>query len=207
MSGSVRAFVAIELPPVVATYLRGMVARLKEARIAGLRPVRPEGIHLTLKFLGNVPAEQIDSIGASIATAVTDLRPFPLALGAGGVYPGMSRPQVLWVGVEGDLASLGDLHHRVEAALEPLGHPRDGRRFAPHLTVARLGDRTGANDRRRAADTLLSAASPVGTRLTVESVSLMRSRLSSEGARYERLSVASFGGARERSFDKLRTNG
>ena len=190
MKESVRAFLAIELPEQAKAALGGLVEKLRMARIRGLRPVNAEGIHLTLKFLGDVPRTQIEPIAAEVARVVKGHRPFTVALSVVGVFPSGASPRVLWVGLKGDLPSLVDLHQSVEGALDGLGFARERRGFSPHLTVARINDRTPLPDRRRAVEVLEAAESfESGPRIDVGSVSLMRSILLPERARYERLAL------------------
>ena len=188
MSERVRAFVAVELPGPVRRALAGLVQGLRGARMAGLKPVDPNGIHLTLKFLGDVPTAKIDSVVAAVASAVKDERRLTVRLGGVGVFPSRDRPRVLWMGVEDQGRSLLDMHRRLDEALERLAFPRDRREFSPHLTVARLRDGTSPAERRRAAEALFAAKGiESGLPIEVKSLSLMRSILSSDGARYERL--------------------
>ena len=189
MSPSVRVFVAIELPAVATDMLAGVVGDLERAQIPGLRPARPEGIHLTLKFLGNVPEVDIKPLVAGLSQALAGSRPFRLRLSGAGAFPNSGRPRVLWVGFEGDLPALSEVQGKIEDALEGLGYARERREFSPHLTVARIGDRASVADRRRAAEALLSAPIGPSAEFAVEGVSLMRSILRPEGARYLRLAI------------------
>ena len=165
MSEVVRAFVAIELGDDAGSALAVLVSRLREARIRALRPVRPEGIHLTLKFLGNVPRARLDSIATEVSKAVSKSMPFALELGGVGVFPDRSRARVLWVGVGGDVPSLIDLQSEVEKAMSGLGFERERRPYSPHLTVARVNDRASASDRRMAAEALFAARFQAGQRI------------------------------------------
>jgi 2'-5' RNA ligase len=183
----VRAFVAIELPAHVRETLAGLARSLESENIEGLRTVRPEAIHLTLRFLGDVPASRIASIEAALRGAVEDQPGFSLELSGVGVFPERGAPRVLWAGLAGDLAGLATLHTRVEETLEPLGFPAERRLFHPHLTVARIRDRAPSTDRLRARDALSSADIGRTGPMRVEAVSLMQSILRREGAEYRRL--------------------
>ena len=190
----VRCFVAIELPAEARRSIAGLVAGLREAGVRGLRPVNPDGVHLTLKFLGDVAASQVDGIAAAMEGAATDARPFDLELRGVGGFPDLRRPRVLWVGVGGDVEALQRLYSAVEEALSPLGFPPEGRAFTPHLTLARLRDGTSPEERARAAARLTSLAWEEGAAVPVGGVSLMRSTLRPGGAVYGRLRWAGFGG-------------
>ncbi len=181
---TVRAFLAVELPDEARSALAALVAELDVARLRYMRTVRPESIHLTIKFLGDVPATQTEAITTAVSKGAAACRPFKLELGAVGVYPSPGRARVLWVGLEGDMAQLIDLHGQVEKALASLGFGPEARPYNPHLTVARIGDRASASDRRRAAQVLQGAEFRKGVPLAVGSIVLMRSELGREGARH-----------------------
>ncbi len=189
----VRCFVAIELPAEARQCIGGLVAGLREAEVRGLRPVNPEAVHLTLKFLGDVPASQVDAVAAALEGAAAAAHPFELALRGLGGFPDLRRPRVLWVGVGGDLEALQRLYEALEAALAPLGFPPEGRAFTPHLTLARLRDGTSPQERARAASQLTSLEWEEGAMVPVGGVSLMRSTLRPGGAVYSRLHHAVLG--------------
>ena len=142
MRQPVRAFVAIELPDRAKDALARVVGELRNARLDGLRAVRPEGIHLTLKFLGDVPADRIDAIAAAAERAAGHHTPFALALSGVGAFPNGRAPRVLWAGIAGDLDSLGALQASVDGCLGRPGLCQRAPRVqpAPHARpAARLG--------------------------------------------------------------------
>lgn len=187
MTDDIRAFLAIELSDDVKSILRELTERLDRAGIDGLKPVRPENIHLTVKFFGDVSANRVDSIVGALTLAARAIQPFILRLGSVGAYPNSRNPRVLWVGLDGDVVSLREAHRYIEAALEDINIKPDSRKFSPHLTVARLRDRASPSERRRAAELLLNAAYQTGHPVTVERLSLMRSILRPEGPQYTTL--------------------
>lgn len=189
---SVRAFIAIELPPAV----REEIARVqREARASGfnfVKWVEAGSIHLTLKFLGSVPAKQVADIVRALEQAAGRRTPFRLVVAGPGVFPGASAPRVAWLGLEGELDVLRDLQESVEENVAPLGYPTEKRRFAPHLTLARLREGASPAERRRFGEAFLALKSrPVA--VWVEAVALMQSRLSPQGARYSRLAEVPLG--------------
>ena len=194
MTHTIRAFIAIELSPEVKSALADLVEKLRRAHVPGLRLVRPEGIHLTLKFLGNVPEDQVEPIVAAVSRVAQSHRAIALELGDAGAFPNQDAPRVLWVGVEGDLMPLVSLQKQVDAALASLGFARDKRDFSPHLTVARIRDGTSSTDRRQAAEALLSAGIGTGFRIEVSSVSLIQSTLLPDGAVYDRIATMPLAG-------------
>ena len=189
----VRVFVAVELPNAVKAEFAGLTAAIDALGIRAARTVRPEGIHLTLKFLGDVSVERIPEIEAAVDRAAGTVAPFDLSLGDTGVFPNPRATRVLWVGVEGDLDSLGRLQRRVEESLAELGFKPERRGFNPHITAGRVRDRVSNADRRRVTETLLSHeyARPL---IHVESISLIRSILRPDGAVYEPIYGVSLGG-------------
>ena len=202
MSKTIRVFVAVELPPKVRNALADLIEKLRDTQIPGLRLVRPEGIHLTLKFLGDVPKSQVESIAAAVSQATQASKAFALELGQPGVFPNRNAPRVLWVGIGGDLSPLLALHLQVENALATLGFAEDRRGFNPHLTVARIRDGTSKADRQKAAEAIFSTRVQPGLRIGVNSISLMQSTLLSGGAVYESLaSMPIQGGSRNGSTE------
>ncbi|MCH8060887.1 MAG: RNA 2',3'-cyclic phosphodiesterase [Chloroflexi bacterium] len=184
-SDKIRAFVAVEMPEEAVAHLAGVVRRLQDAKLSGVRTSSPAGIHLTLKFLGDISGQQLGPIENALRAALKDHGPFRLTLGEPGVFPNANRPRVLWVGVNGDVGALEAVAGAVEEALEPLGFPRDKRGFNAHLTVARIRDGTPARDRQQAAKALHAKAEDSIVEIEVNAVSLMRSTLRPTGATYD----------------------
>ena len=185
-----RVFVAVDLPEDVERAMGAAAQSLRGARIEGLRAVRPEGIHLTLKFLGDVPESRVDEIGRAVSKTVAGHRQFEISTGGFGAFPSTRRPQVLWVGISGRLKPLMELQADVDAALGALEFPTETRPFHPHMTLARLERRMPADARRSSMDALETTGLSAGLRIPVRSVSLVQSILGRSGARYVRLSTA-----------------
>ena len=186
-TGSLRLFLAIEAPPAVAVAIEGMIEALGWSGLAGLRPVRPEGVHLTLCFLGGVERGRVGEIVDTVAVAVSDVAAFGLRTCEPGVFPRRGPPKVLWVGLDGETEALSELRRDVEGAMASLGFPEKRRAFHSHLTVARLGERMPAEDRRTAAEAFLQVRSIRDIPAPVTHVSLMQSTLGPDGAVYSRL--------------------
>lgn len=130
-----RLFVALELTPEVRQALCALVERLQRAE-ADLRWVRPEGLHLTLKFIGEAPEGKLPSIKEALRR-VRSSAPVALDFRGLGYFPDERRPRVFWVGVQAS-DNLPELAAQVEAALAPLGIPPEKRAYLPHLTLGRF---------------------------------------------------------------------
>lgn len=152
-----RLFVAIDIPQAVREAIGELITRLRvESRDA--KWVRPEVIHVTLKFIGEADAKQLDPIRTALAS-VHAMEAVEMQFRGLGFFPDARRPHVLWCGIAAS-PSLAELAAGVERALEPLGIPRESREFVPHLTLARLrpdrGPRRQLEKLVRAADELKS---------------------------------------------------
>jgi len=156
----VRSFVAVNLAPEVRKALDSIEVKLKERPFRFIKWVEPGNIHMTLKFLGDVPQDKISLIARAITDTVEPMAEFCLRLEALGAFPNWQRPQVIWVGVGGELDRLVAVQRELEEALFKLGFPRENRRFSPHLTLGRIRDQASANDRRQLADSPSGNRSP-----------------------------------------------
>jgi 2'-5' RNA ligase len=194
---SVRLFVAIELPQVWLDGLQALQERMKDALAADgqtqgvrVRWVKPEGIHLTLKFIGNVAPERLASIETQLVAAVPEPPGIQLRLGRAGSFADRRAPRVLWAGIETpQLPRLLQLAESIETWLAAAGVPRERRPFAPHLTLARLPDDVRDEQKRRIAEVTRGVEGESVAPFTVDHVSLMRSHIGPGGARYERVAA------------------
>jgi 2'-5' RNA ligase len=190
----VRLFVALDLPEGVRKALAEIIARLKsECRSLGLakiRWVRPEGMHITLKFIGETERETLDSIRAALAT-VHSREPVEMNLRGVGFFPNERRPRVAWCGVEAS-ANLADLAADAGRALEPLGFPIESRAYVPHLTLARFSSPDGLDKLVH----LVNEASDLKARefgsARETEFHLFESILKPSGAEYNRLTTFAF---------------
>jgi len=133
--------VALDFPETIRDAIRELIARLKPL-CKGARWMRPEAMHVTLKFIGHVEADKLDSIVAALA-AVHSLAPVDMHFCGVGFFPTERRPRVLWGGIESS-PNLAELAGDIERALVPLDIPAETRDFVPHLTFARLESPHGA---------------------------------------------------------------
>jgi 2'-5' RNA ligase len=186
----VRCFVAIELPEEVKAGLRDIQAKLRSGSQAPVKWVDPYGVHLTLKFLGGVDGDKIAPISAAMAEAAEGVSPFSLKVEGLGAFPNLRRVQVVWVGVSGEVDKLASLQQRIENNLVRLGFAPEKRRFAPHLTLARVRDQASPAEREGLGQLIAGTGFEVSYSFPVAEVSLMKSQLTREGALYSRLSAA-----------------
>lgn len=182
---TLRLFVACPLPEDVKRGLASIQDDLGRQGAPRLRNVRPEGIHVTLKFLGSVQPDRVEAIRAALEHVV---EPFELRLTVdqlGGF--GGARMRVVWAGLAGDIEPLVALAARAEAALEPLGFAREKRPFAPHITLARVSDEASPEDRRRLAALVKAYKFPSLPPMILADVLLIHSILGPGGSKYEHL--------------------
>lgn len=193
MSGTIRAFLAVEMPEAVTVALGELVGALSAANLRRVRLVRPEGIHLTLRFLGDIDEGQVGPITDAVSRIVETRSPSAVELGNVGAFPNPERPRVLWVGLAGETGPLRRLYGDIAECLVPLGFEKETRPFYPHLTLGRIRDGTTLLDRRKASAALCGAPFSRGLTIPVDSVSLMRSILRPAGAEHERLASLKLG--------------
>ncbi|MBW2018847.1 MAG: RNA 2',3'-cyclic phosphodiesterase [Deltaproteobacteria bacterium] len=183
MGEKIRAFIAISLPEPVLE----VIARAQETlRGLGLniRWVRKEGIHLTLKFLGDIQRDDVEKIHAAMEQATKAFSSFTLRGEGMGVFPDLKRPRVVWIGISGDVEALRALQRDLESQLNGLGFPKEKRTFKGHLTVGRVKGRLG---RTKLSEALEAVRDFRTASFTAQSVVLFQSDLRPGGAVYSKL--------------------
>ena len=178
-----RSFFAVELSAEIAVGVRKIQGALKE-RATGVRWVRPEGIHLTLKFLGEVEPDRIEGIVHKAEEVIQGVNPFSVRIRGGGGFPAAKNPRVIWIGVEDHSGMLKQLQTRIEAGMAELGFTQEKRGFTPHLTVGRLRSGKGSKTVAQAIDAIKT--SDLGS-MEVREIILFRSLLMPAGAVYTKL--------------------
>ena len=177
---TLRAFVAANLDPSLKDALAQVQERLKATR-ADVGWVRPENLHLTLKFLGQVEETRLNAVTEAVAEAALGYGSFRLAFGGLGAFPTLRAARVVWIGVPEGAEALAALQARVEARLVPLGFPGEERSFTAHLTLGRV---RGPGRREQLAVALASMPpKPLGE-MVLHRIELMKSDLGPGGARY-----------------------
>ena len=184
---TVRVFVALDLPAHAKEVLRETVQELADVLPSGIRWVDPSGIHLTLKFLGDVDAGRVEDLLSAMGTAARRFEScsLPLALSGLGVFPNAREPRVLWAGVKGDLEALGRLQTLVDKALNELGFALERRPFRPHLTLGRVRDQVSPVERKRIGEAMGQGRLTDGPSWQAREIHLIRSTLTPRGAIYD----------------------
>ncbi len=186
-TSEIRSFIAIELPVEVREQLLILENKLKGKLNIPASWVKPDNIHLTLKFLGNVPQEKISYIGDALTTIMQQVPPFYLELDAPGAFPNAKRPRILWVGLAGDLRELVTLHKDIDTVLNCLGFPPENRPFSPHLTLCRIRENMPATLITDIGHTLNTVEVEDNARFQVVELTLFKSLLTPGGPIYTRL--------------------
>jgi 2'-5' RNA ligase len=186
MGEKLRAFIAISLPEPV---LQGIVTAQETLKRSGLkiRWVRKEGIHLTLKFLGDIDRDSVEKISEAMERATGSFSPFTLWAEGIGVFPNLRRPRVAWVGLSGDIEILRALQRDLESQLSGLGFPKEKRPFKGHLTLGRVKGRLDGIKLQEALEDLGDFRTES---FTAQSLVLFQSELRPDGAVYSRVAEA-----------------
>ena len=134
-----RVFIAIELPPNIRTRIAEHIERLR-ASIPEARASwgREENLHLTLKFLGDIPVTNIEKLSAAASTASSKVAPFEIVVEGCGSFPPSGQPRVLWIGIDDPSGQLSELNRALEDECANAAFARESRAFHPHLTIARM---------------------------------------------------------------------
>jgi len=183
----IRSFIAIELSAEIKEEISRFQEGLKKADLPNVKWVDPNGIHLTLKFLGYTTADTIPAIIAAIEETAAGIPPFQLTVGGLGVFPSPERVRVAWMGMAGDTDILGQFKQRLDKSLAVLGFSAEKRIFTPHLTLARVRELATAGERQKLARLIASADFAASQPVSVDNIYLIRSLLTPKGAVYSRI--------------------
>ena len=186
MPDTVRLFVAVELAEAGRQHIAHLLETLRSRSTHGLRWIKAEGVHLTLKFLGNVSEGRLDSIVPAMGRATENVAPFSLRIQDVGAFPNMGSPRVLWAGIQGEVEPLLQLQARLDETLADQGFLPETRPFSPHLTLARVRGRLSFRERQQLTEAMESARGMTGVDMPVHRLSLMESTLTPGGAVYTR---------------------
>jgi 2'-5' RNA ligase len=192
---NLRLFLALEPPAPVRRRLVGLQDALRAsagAHAAEIRWTPAEQLHLTVRFLGNVPEERLPALREAVEGAAVATRPLRLLVRGAGGFPTSRRPRVVFARVEEDGGGLAALAARLGQVLAPLGFPPEDRPFSPHLTLGRSRDGRGAHG---AGGALVAAAALEPVPWRADDLALVRSTLGPGGARHDPLARMPLGSA------------
>lgn len=191
MAETIRAFIAAPVPGEILGRIRDLQQELKPAGGGAVRWVRPEGIHLTFHFLGDIDPGKISELDAVMEEAAGKISPFRVRFQGLGAFPQLKRPRVFWVGLEAG-EEIHTLHHELGRGLKRLRYRVESREFRPHLTLARVRSFDGLGPLIREFTDGREREFGEGE---IREVVLYRSELKPGGAEYSSLKTRIFRGA------------
>ncbi|HZV34697.1 MAG TPA: RNA 2',3'-cyclic phosphodiesterase [Verrucomicrobiae bacterium] len=179
-----RAFISLPVPEEVKVEIRRLQNELRtHLPDDAVRWTRPEQVHLTLKFLGNIPAKRVDELTAALREVCDGFAPIALRAEGVGFFPLRGIPRVLWVSVQDEREELSHLQQKIETVANRIIVAREEERFKGHLTIGRAKNLRSSQARK-----LMDLAKDFEGKSfgdgRAESVELMRSELGSDGSRY-----------------------
>jgi 2'-5' RNA ligase len=187
----IRTFVAVESSEAVRRRAVELIRTL-DAAGADVKWVEPQNMHLTLKFLGDVPEPDVPGVCQAVQEAVAGVRPFDMQVHSAGAFPSAGRPRAVWLGAAGGAEAMIALQAAVDKALRKLGFPKEHRRFEPHLTIGRV---RGGGPAVAELGRLLRPLSDFDAgQFRVAETVVFASHLTPKGATYETLGRAALGG-------------
>lgn len=160
-----------------------------------VRWTNPDGVHLTLKFLGDTPEDRVTAIAEAMTAAAAGFEPFELRIAGLGCFPNPRLARVLWVGAAEPPKALAGLQRAVDLQMSRLDFARETRAFSPHLTLGRVNDRISTDERRTLSDLLNKPQADVLGAIPVTEIVLFKSDLRPSGAVYSALARARLGAA------------
>jgi RNA 2',3'-cyclic 3'-phosphodiesterase len=178
----IRAFISIHLDPDLLGQLRQFQKTLDQTLPPKtVRWTSPDQLHLTLKFLGNIPTQELAEIQNALDQIGKAFAPMTLRAEGFGAFPNLRSPRVIWIGLQGDLAPLEQLNTRIEQAMQPWAEKQENRPFHPHLTLGRIRE-DASRHARAIAKALEQTVPPPFGQWRAQQFHLMRSQLSPHGA-------------------------
>ncbi len=183
MSQTIRTFIALPLSDNLISQIFEIQRQLKSYDFP-VRWVKPENIHLTLKFLGDIPLESVENIATAMEITIRGRSPMTLFAKGLGVFPGIKKPRVIWVGISGDIQALSEMQAALESNLEKIGFPKENRPFKSHLTLGRIKKSVSS---RNLFDALQSFSDFTTQPFEARELILYKSELNPSGALYTKL--------------------
>jgi 2'-5' RNA ligase len=190
MKSTVRTFIAVEVDEAVRARAAELIEVLRVAP-ADVKWVDTHNLHLTLKFLDEVPLAEIPAVCAAVEAAAAKVEPFDIEIHGAGAFPNAGRPRTVWLGAGKGVEAMATLHKHLEDALAKLGFRKEHRRFQAHLTIGRV--RGGGPAIKPLGDLLWQYADFDAGQLAVDEVVVFSSQLERTGPIYEALGRAPLG--------------
>ena len=191
--GRRRIFVAVPVVPALRDAALAMMHRVLRADSGALRWVERDGLHVTLRFLGEITEPEVDLAVEAARVAATASTAFSITLAGGGAFPSLRRPRTVWVGVAAGAERLAALSQALDTALAERRFRPDARAFHAHVTVARVRSEGTTPDLSGFAERFKRPAAPVVGSQRVGAISVMESTLLPSGAVYREICRAGFG--------------
>ncbi len=185
----IRSFIAIDLTPEARAGLSDLQNRLKAVLPPKtVRWTALPNIHLTLHFLGDIAASDVEKVTEIVQATAANFQPFRLRLAGLGCFPNTRRPRIVWAGVNGETRILGELHRRLGEGLRVIDFTPEARPYSPHLTIGRVND-LPPHRLAQLGELLEQERLAVGelARLTVTEIQLIKSDLQPAGPVYTAL--------------------
>lgn len=175
-----RTFIAIKISPELENELRNFIEKLKKVQ-GNVKWVNAESVHLTLKFMGNLPIAKVEKVTNAVKRGSGDFSKFKLKTGEKGAFPSLKRPRVFWLGLmENDNQKLIPLQKEIDNQLSDLGFEKESRKFHPHLTVGRVRSPKNIDE---VTQKFMEYPFPE-IEFTIDQIFVMKSNLTPKGAIY-----------------------
>ncbi|MEW5766128.1 MAG: RNA 2',3'-cyclic phosphodiesterase [bacterium] len=181
----IRCFIAIPITPEIKEELISVQERLKKA-VAKVKWVEPDSIHLTLKFMGNIPRNNLKSVTKIIQETAQRKEWFEISLDALGAFPSLKKPRIVWVGIKDPRERLKQLAQELDRRLFSIGVPKEDKEFVSHITLGRVKE---IDNRDKLAE-IMSSLKVVSIKMPVTKINLMKSQLTPAGPIYSVISTA-----------------
>jgi len=132
----IRTFISVPVPEPLFNLQKKLKVTISE-KMGKIRWLHKDQIHLTIKFLGDTTEDSINDVRHVMQKVADEFKPFNLTVQKTGCFPRIERPRVMWTGVSGELDKLYQLVEKIQKKLNPLGFPKDEKKYHPHITIAR----------------------------------------------------------------------
>ena len=180
---TIRTFVAFGLPQWITDAIQEIQKDLKTRKLK-IRWVPAKNLHMTLKFLGPTGKDQLEAVGQALTQALAGFSSLRLRARGLGVFPGIRRPRIVWIGIDGDIEALRQMQQSIEDHLAQVGFAPEKRSFKAHLTIGRVKGTLNANDLLKAIQAHQEFQSAA---FQVRQIELIKSDLKPQGPQYSRL--------------------